>query len=431
MLVASVMTVVVVLVAVGVASQLSAASRPYRSTVDRSFAALAAPLARQSDGDGAALRALATGAPTAARQLVFEGLDSLATSTAQTASAFDALTPPQPSSGAGPLCQAALDGRAAESAAIRGAVEGLLGGPTGTGPHRDQAGVAATLAAAAARLEAADGDWSACRRRLAGAPGRARLPRSVWIQDPGSWTPAALVALVRAMASSATLAPVHSLAVEAPALSPAPASTAGTVSVVPATATLQPSIVVVNQGNVEERDVTVTARAVPSPSHPARTPAPTRTSFAIAWGASRTLTVPPLPVTAGASYDLTVTVTPRTGSSVTVAETVVVSPFPTSVVLTASSMGPVIAGQHVTYSATVVSGEPGAPAPTGELVFSDDGVPLPGCVTRLVAAQASCTASFTQLGIHPITATFAGTPSLAPAASPLVNQTVRAAPAKR
>lgn len=418
---------VVVAVAVGVGAQMGAASRPYQTAVNRSYAALAASAVRRSNADGLTLRTTIAGAPADERQVLFGDLDSLAAETASTARQLDFATPPDPSGGAGALCQAALDGRASTVASLRSAVEGLLGGPAGdAGSDGGETHVAELLAADGAQFQLADREFARCGQILADAPGSAHLPASTWVTKPSTWSALALVALVRSLVAAPSLVAVHRLTVEATSLDPTPLSTSGQV-VVPATTTLEPSLVVANGGNVDESGVVVTVRAQPFTARAIRSS--THVTVGVAWGASRALTLPALPVTAGAIYVVTFEVTPRSGSVSTSLVAVRIAEFPTTATLTSSVPGPVAAGARVTYTAVVSTGAAAAPAVTGTVVFDDDGVPLPGCTVRLSGGQATCTASFTELGIHPISATYEGTSGLASTTSPLVNQTVGPAPA--
>lgn len=86
-----------------------------------------------------------------------------------------------------------------------------------------------------------------------------------------------------------------------------------------------------------------------------------------------------------------------------------------------SSPNPAIAGQHVTYTATV------SPAPDGGTVtFQDGGTTISGCGSQPVdsSGKATCPVTYATSGAHAITATYSGDSSYAGSSSNTVNQTV-------
>jgi hypothetical protein len=320
-----VVVAVIVVLAVGSLSQIGPASGPDRQTVDRSFAVLAAPIAEQSNASGSALTSLVSDGPSLERTALFAALSSLTTNTAENDRQFAALTPPVPSGDAAARCQAAMDDRARAVSQVSATFENLLGGSRGVGGG-DEAAAARSLDEAATVLEAADGSWAACRRALRRAPGSARLPVSTWMSDPGLWDEGAVGQLVAAMVSSATLAPVHRLALLAVSTDPASVPGAGAVSVLPPTTALHVVIVVADQGNVEEDGVKVVVSAVPQAT--ARTPGPVRATTDIGAGHSVTVEPPTLSVRPGSSYVLDVTVTAQSGVSTSLSLPVGVSALP-------------------------------------------------------------------------------------------------------
>ena len=110
-----------------------------------------------------------------------------------------------------------------------------------------------------------------------------------------------------------------------------------------------------------------------------------------------------------AATDTTTSAT--TGTSGVVA----VSKKATTILLTASQTA-VIAGSPMTLIATVASEQA-----TGSVSFTDNGTPLPCSPVTLApgstSSTASCTASFTEVGVHSITATYLGNASFATATS--------------
>ncbi|MGU3643928.1 Ig-like domain repeat protein [Microbacterium sp. C23T] len=76
-----------------------------------------------------------------------------------------------------------------------------------------------------------------------------------------------------------------------------------------------------------------------------------------------------------------------------------------------SSLNPSLAGQAVTFTATVTSG--GSPVTAGTISFADAGSPLGGPVTVDMNGSATLTTSVLTAGTHPISATYSGTAALA------------------
>jgi hypothetical protein len=305
---------VVVVLAIGTATQIGPASGPDRRMIDRSFAVLAGPIVAQSDASGSALRSLLADGPSLGRTAFFSELVSIATGTATASRRFAALSPPDPGGEAAERCATALAGRWGAATRIQGALEGLLGGPDGHGGG-DEASAARRLESAGVLLEVADGSWAACRRELRRAPGSARLPVSAWVRNPGVWSDTALGRFVAALVSSPSLVPVHRLALVTVSTDPASVPGASGVVVVPPTTSLQVHVVVADQGNVDEMQVSLVVTAVPQGL--ARAPAPVGARTALGAGDSVTLSPPPLSVRPASSYLIDITATGATGASAT------------------------------------------------------------------------------------------------------------------
>lgn len=75
----------------------------------------------------------------------------------------------------------------------------------------------------------------------------------------------------------------------------------------------------------------------------------------------------------------------------------------------ASSSDPSVAGQAVSYTATVSAVAPASGIPTGTVAFLDGASTVTGCATQaLVAGMASCTVTYSIAGSHFITAAYSG-----------------------
>jgi hypothetical protein len=297
---------VLVVLIVGAIDQIGPASGPDRRTVDRSFAVLAAPIAVQSNASGSALNTIIGNGASLTRTTFFSDLGSITAGAAQDDERLAALSPPTPSGNAADLCGTAMTDRRRAAARIQEALEGLLGGRRGLAGG-DEAGTAQALETARTVLQSGDASWAACRRALGRAPGSARLPASTWVSDPGIWNDTALGGLVSALVSSGTLAPVHRLTLSTLSTDPASVPGASGVSVLPPTPSVRVTVVLADQGNVDEVGVTLVVTALPEGTTGA--PVRVRMRTDIDAGRSVALTPPPLSVRSATSYILDITAT--------------------------------------------------------------------------------------------------------------------------
>jgi hypothetical protein len=101
-----------------------------------------------------------------------------------------------------------------------------------------------------------------------------------------------------------------------------------------------------------------------------------------------------------------------------------VNPVATTVAL-ASSLNPAVAGQAVTFTATVAAGAPQSGAPTGTVTFKDGSVVL-GTVAVGATGTATLTTSFASAGGHAITAVYSGDATFAGGSQALTEQVTAA-----
>ena len=98
------------------------------------------------------------------------------------------------------------------------------------------------------------------------------------------------------------------------------------------------------------------------------------------------------------------------GASTSPAFAQVVQPDSSDLTLAASPTN-AVPGQPVTYTVAVSAAAPGAGSPTGTVSFTDDGTPVAGCQSLVVAPappQATCSETYGSDATHSIVATYGG-----------------------
>jgi hypothetical protein len=206
----------------------------------------------------------------------------------------------------------------------------LTGAPTTDAPTTDAPAASSStllsagdatnrIAAAGTLLTRADQLYGSVRSALAAAPGHARLPRSVWVTDPQQWQAGALASRVDLMATSTSLQGTHYLVLRTirlnpPAL-PAPQATPAGTSVLSPTTQLAISVVLANQGTVDEPHAAVRFTLANSTSGASRSHVETAS---VASGASVTLPDVRFSVVPGTTYVFTVSIVLPGGQTDTV-----------------------------------------------------------------------------------------------------------------
>ncbi|HEX2038106.1 MAG TPA: hypothetical protein VHF47_00075, partial [Acidimicrobiales bacterium] len=145
--------------------------------------------------------------------------------------------------------------------------------------------------------------------RVDGKPAGA-MPPSEWVPDGRGWSAGELSAFVHSLRSSASLAPVHDLAVALVTTDPAAVGSEGATAVLPAVKSLRLQIVVANVGNEAAKRVpvvaTLTADGVSDSA---------RDFVDLAPGQRATVTLGGLRPVAGAASTLSVTIGPVEGET--------------------------------------------------------------------------------------------------------------------
>ena len=435
-------TAIVAVLAVATVSQISPASGSYRATVDRGYAALSGPLVSSSNSSATELESLMRRGPALDRVTFFAQIDSLASATEAVARQFAAITPPAPAVEAGADCESAIRGRASAANRLRSALEGVLGGRTGTGSGTgSEAMTVAAMQSVGAELSVDDAMWAHCRRSMRLGAGGARLAASTWVTDPSMWAPGALDALVSDVSGSPSLAAEHRLAVLNTVTSPAPSQRSASGILVPPTMAMGLRVLVADEGNVDETAVAVAA-SVTSSGPATGTVSPPRSGTVspvgpvdVAAGRQVAVAVPALAVAPGASYTLEVTVTSSAASE---SPTTVSIPVTVATALTTmsvqSSAPSVTVGHKVTYTASI-SAMGGLPRAAGTIAFADDGAPIAACSALPVSSasaalppSATCTVTYPAAVAHAVTADYSGDPSRSASTSAPVIENVVSAP---
>jgi hypothetical protein len=356
--VAALIVVIAGVVVIASIAEINAQSTPYRRMVNRSFGALAAPVVNSSTQTG---RALATtmkeaAGPANTRASLQQMLDqAVAEATTQAGNAA-AIVPPAAVGSLDQQLVAVFAERAAAATAMRTAVDGLLGmtplpvagapasPPPAAVPPLTLAQAVTALTSVGTQIGKADADYAAVRRALAHAPGPVRLPRSAWVTGNAATAPLGptqLAAAPPALQASSTLAPAHQLLISAVGLSPPAVGSVGSTlgvncpapssrpaaappAVLPPTKKLAAQVTVTNCGNVEETGIVVsfTVQLAPGSPPPAKTsaasassPSVIRRTISLTPGASKSLSLGPLPVAHGSQYVATADVASPSGQT--------------------------------------------------------------------------------------------------------------------
>lgn len=324
----------VLAVLIGGLTRMRSQSAGYERAVDRSYAAQARLFVGASDRLATRFHALVGDMRRDHRTTLEFALDTLVRSSASVAAEAATAASPAPSGDAAARVATAMADRAKAMSTLRSAVDGLLGmtplpvtgspDPSAAVTPRplSPAGAATELTKVGALLVASDRSYASGRRALRAAPGRARLPSSVWSGRRGAWRGRATIDVADAIASAPSLTAVRrvELVTHALALTPAPVpsvakphgGTSG-VALLPPTGHLDISVVVANDGDVGERGVAVHASVAEVPSVPSKgTVAAEGTTRHLSLGAhsSASMTLPGLSVVPGNRYTVAVSVDP-------------------------------------------------------------------------------------------------------------------------
>jgi hypothetical protein len=296
---------VVVLVA-----QSSASSPPNAGEAVQAYLDQVRPGVQQTATQGADFADVRAQALTLGRDGIDRRLDRLASEVKTTLTSIDTLSPPGSMRVAQAYLVAALGVRLKAVLEARTAMDAALTKTTAS----DQGVGEAVFELYSASQDLGLGD-RAFSLFLGSLPaGLGMPPASPWIGDETKWTNVQLTAFVDQLRSSASAVPVHDLAMLAFQTDPGVVSVgADATEVIPASHTTSVSMVVENVGNQVEHNLRVWVYFTPDGSSK---PALKLNDFIdLGPGATRAITLRPLPTDPGMRGRLDVTVTPLPGET--------------------------------------------------------------------------------------------------------------------
>jgi hypothetical protein len=311
------------LLVIGGLAEVSHQSTGYHANSNRSLAALGGVVVEQSNSTSVQVRSLLTNMQGQIRQTLQTDLDNAVAATSGEAAQAKLASG---SAGRGTVAgnfALVFEDRATAVSDLRAAVYGFLGmhpsqtaggratdAPSASSRPLLSAGDAANrIAAAGALLRQADQLYASVRSALAAAPGHARLARSVWVTDSQLWQAGAVATQVDLLASSTSLEGTHYLVLRTvrfnpPAL-PAPQATPAGTSVLGPTTQVAVTVVLANQGTVDEPHAAVRFTLADSTSGASVSHVETAS---VASGASVTLPDATFKVAPGTTYVCTVSI---------------------------------------------------------------------------------------------------------------------------
>ena len=337
---------IVVLLVIGGLTQVSSQSSGYHRASNQTLATLGSVVADESNTTAGQVRTLVATLPTQSRQVLQAHLDAAVSETASEAAAASAAAGVTSSQSAAGQLATVFAQRTQSMEELRAAVDGFLGlqpvpaaGSAGAAnatvtsstPSLTATQASNRIVAAGALLARSDALYRSLRRSLAAASGHGRLPVSVWVTDPQDWAAGTVAANVDLMATSPTLAATHNLVIRTIRLSPpalpTPQGTAANTVVITPVTQFGVSVVVANEGTVNEPKAVVHV----SMQNQKTSVTTTRTeSMPIALGATVAMPQADFPVSPGTSYLLNISIELPSGQASTLGtatqETVQIAP---------------------------------------------------------------------------------------------------------
>jgi hypothetical protein len=314
---------IVLALVIGGLTQVPRQSQGYDASSDRSLAAQGTVLVEQSNATSSEVRTLMKGLPGQTRQDLQAGLDSAVQQTSRQAARANLTASSSPLGSLAAQFADVFAERARSLTDLRAAVYGFLGmrpqpvagSPAdASAPRTPTVLMSATeatnrIAAAGALLSRSDALYRSVRRSLATRSGHGRLPPSVWVTNPQLWQVGAVAAQLDLVATSPTLAPTHNVVLRTVRLSPpalpTPQGAPSDVSVLSPTARIEVTVVVANEGTIDEPNASVRLSLANQSSGATATHVETA---ALVFGATAALPQVTFAVKPGTAYVLTVQV---------------------------------------------------------------------------------------------------------------------------
>jgi hypothetical protein len=187
-------------------------------------------------------------------------LNSVATNAKKTYQEAVALHPAASVAGAAGLLEASLLVRSQAGQEYATAMAGVLSSPV---PQDDQADRAENAVLAAVQdMEVSDRAYNLFISSLPNIG--TKIPASQWVPNKSQYQPATLETFLVSLRSSTSLTPVHKLEIQAISTIPSPVSSNNGVEVLPTQDGIQVTVVVINVGNQQENNLTITASISPA-----------------------------------------------------------------------------------------------------------------------------------------------------------------------
>lgn len=228
---------------------------PARQLAGQSYLDQVLPLVNESNQQGQDITDIRSQAVQLGGEEINRRLKAMASGAHQVAQSARRVTAPGNVRTAADLLLAVLSIRDMAAQSLESAMAQVMSGQGGDPPVQKMADVGLDL-------QAADRTYELFVQALpsVGVP----VPPSQWVSDPSQWTAGVLNGFVTTLRSSASLAPVHDVAVLLVTTDPLPVNTEGTTQVLPESKVLNMQIVVGDDGNQPEKNLTVTATISPS-----------------------------------------------------------------------------------------------------------------------------------------------------------------------
>jgi hypothetical protein len=255
--------VLATVVVLAVNAAMSARSpAPARQLAQQSYVDQILPAIQDSTQQGRDIDMVRQQAHSLSATTITSRLGQVAGAARQTLRAVQRLTPPKPSQTAHDLLIAALAIRVQGAEALTQA----LGGALSSG--QDPTSAVNALVDVGQDFSAADRAYALFVQAAptSGTP----LAPSRWVNDSATYASTNLSVYLTSLRSAASLTPVHDTAIVVVTTDPSPVSVNGDTQILPVNRALQMQVVVANQGNEPEKNLTVSATIAPSANGPSQ-----------------------------------------------------------------------------------------------------------------------------------------------------------------